>query len=63
MMVQKNSPKDLELHTDFKHQDQRLKHCALLFNLKALSLPRFKRRLQRYQQRYEKISNTTLLLL
>ena len=28
-----------------------------------VSLPRFKRRLQRYQQRYEKISNTTLLLL
>ncbi|TCO28689.1 hypothetical protein EV200_102106 [Pedobacter psychrotolerans] len=29
----------------------------------SLSLPRFKRRLQRYQQRYEKISDTTLLLL
>jgi len=33
------------------------------FNLFSLSLHRFKRRLQRYQQRYEKISDITLLLL
>jgi len=53
------------LLTDFKRKQkaQRLKLSALVFKLKALSLPRFKRRLQRYQQRYEKISNTTLLLL